>query len=89
MIKPFVYGYEKKSADSLSIQVARAHFLTLVLELKPEAVSLLYNTAHKLFSELVTNNQATIASISESVESEIPESAFILRTPEYIRAQAL
>ena len=87
--KRFGFGYEKKSKDSPSTLTARAQFLTLILELRPNAVSSLFNTAYQPFHELIAENESAIASLCKSVESEIPEEAYNPRQPDYIREQAI
>lgn len=87
--KCFGFGYEKQSRDSPSTQTARAKFLTLILELRPDAISSLFNTSYQPFNALLAENEAIIASNYVSLESEIPEEAYTLRQPEFIRAQAI
>lgn len=77
MVRRFGYAFEKKSADSPSTQHARAFFLELIFELRPSVVLTLFRTTHAPFSKLLTDKQRDIASISESVESELLESGYI------------
>ncbi|MBA3357533.1 MAG: hypothetical protein H0U18_16655 [Pyrinomonadaceae bacterium] len=87
--KRFGFGYEKKSANSPSTQTARAEFLSLILELTPNVVSNLFHTAYPSFNQLLAENEGVIASLCESLESEIPEEAYVLRQPKYIRERAI
>jgi hypothetical protein len=41
--KRFGFGYEKKSDNSPSTETARAEFLSLILEVKPDVISTLFN----------------------------------------------
>ncbi len=87
--KRFGFGYEKKSANSPSTQTARAEFLSLILELRPNVASSLFCSAYPPFNQLLAKNEAVIALLCESLESEIPEDAYILRQPKYIRERAI
>jgi hypothetical protein len=87
--KRFGFGYEKQCANSPSTELARAEFLSPILETKPEVVSSLFNTAYHHFSCLLARNEDLIASLCHSLESEIPEEAYILRQKKYIRERAI
>jgi hypothetical protein len=87
--KRFGFGYEKKSINSPSIQTARSEFLSLILELRPNVVSNLFFSVYPLFNQMLAENEAVIASLCESMESEIPEEAHILRQPKYIQKRAI
>ncbi len=87
--KRFGFGYEKKSANRPSIQTARAEFLSLILELRPTVVSNLFCSAYPPFTQMLAKNEAVVASLCESLESEIPVEAHILRQPDYIRERAI
>lgn len=87
--KRFGFGYEKKSANSPSSETARAEFLSLVLEIKPDVVSSIFNTAYHHFASLIAENEDLIASLCHSLESEIPKEAYHLRQPRDIRQRAI
>jgi hypothetical protein len=87
--KRFGFGYEKKSANSPSTETARAEFLSLVLEVKPDVVSSLFSAAHHHFLSFIAEKKDLIASLCLSLESEIPEENYILRQPKYIRQWAI
>ncbi len=74
------FGYEEKSANSPSTETARAEFLSLVLEIKPDVVSNLFNAAYHHFSRLLAQNEGLIASLCHS---QVPEQ------PKYIRQRAI
>lgn len=77
MVKRFGYGFEKESAGSPSTQLARAYFLELIFELRPNVVLTLFRTAYIPFSELLKNRQGDINTIGESLESELSESGYV------------
>lgn len=64
--KRFGFGYEKKSDNSPSTETARADFLSLILEIKPDAVSNLFNTSYHHFSSLLAENEDVITSLCHS-----------------------
>jgi hypothetical protein len=87
--KRFGFGYEKKSSNSPSTEIARAEFLSLVLEIEPDVVSSLFNAAYPHFCSLIAGHEDLITSLCHSLELEIPEENYILRQPKYIRQWAI
>jgi hypothetical protein len=87
--KRFGFGYEEKSKNSPSTRTARAEFLKLIPTLGPRVVFDLFATAYQTFCELLAANEGVIAALCESLESEIPEEAYILRQPKFIRERAI
>ncbi len=84
----FGFGYERPSKDSPSIQTARSRFLVLVLELRPGAVSDLFNTVDPSFGELLAKKECLINAVPDSIKSEMPDD-YILRQPKFVRAHAI
>jgi hypothetical protein len=83
------FGYQKKSDNSPSTETARAEFLSLILEIKPESVFSIFNNGYHHFASLIAQNEDLIASLSHSLESEIPKGAYHLRQPSDIRQRAI
>jgi hypothetical protein len=77
MVERFGYAHEKKSIDSPSTQRARAYFLELLFELRPNVVLALFRAAYFPFTELLKNRQGDIATICDSLESELSESGYV------------
>jgi len=83
------FGYEAKSADSPSVQTARAEFLTVILEAKFDAVFNLFIACYSPFTQVLERSGNVISVIAEEVEANIPKEAYILRQPKFIRETAL
>lgn len=77
MVERFGYTYEKKSSDSPSTQRARAYFLELIFEQRPNVVLTLFRAAYLPLTELLNNRQSDIATICDSLESELSESGYV------------
>src|SRR5205085_157645 len=56
---------------------ARAYFLELLFELRPNVVLALFRAAYFPFTELLKNRQGDIATICDSLESELSESGYV------------
>jgi len=87
--KRFEFGYEKKSKISRSVQAARTDFLSIILNERLNVVFDLFASAYQPFSDLLENISSEIEAVSEKVESEIPQEAYVLRQPKFIRESAL
>lgn len=87
--KRFGYGYEVRTPNSSSTQTARAEFLKLLLSQRPQVVLKLFAIAIQPFYDLLSESEEVIASLSESLEAEIPDGADILREPKFIRQRAI
>jgi hypothetical protein len=87
--RPIGFGYETKSADSPSVQTARAEFLTIVMETKLSAVFSLFVTCYAPFTQLLERNEHAIATICEEIDANLPQENYILRQPKFIRERAL
>ncbi|HEY5885436.1 MAG TPA: hypothetical protein VIT88_12150 [Pyrinomonadaceae bacterium] len=85
----FGFGYETNSSLRPSTETARAEFLALVLEIKPEVVQGLFQATYPHFCALLSENEDLIAALCHSLESEIPQQNYILRQPKYIRRNAI
>jgi len=87
--RPFGFGYEAKSSDNSSVQAARAEFLTVILENKPQVVFSLFAACYLPFSQLLERCKDTISEICAEIDAEIPKESYILRQPKFIRERAL
>ncbi len=83
------FGYEAKSTERPSVQTARAEFLKLILDFRPAAILDLFTSCYPPFVKLLEGSETPIATISEAVEASIPEEAYVLRQPKFIREAAL
>jgi hypothetical protein len=64
--KRFEFGYEKKSKNSRSVQAARADFLSIILNERPDVVFDLCASAYQPFSDLLKNIEGEIEAVSEA-----------------------
>ena len=83
------FAYEKPSPNAPSVQTARETFLSHLLEIKPNTVTRLFNTAYDVFVRLLHDNEDLLRALSGEIEAKIPNEAFVLRQPKFIRAQAI
>ncbi len=83
------FGYEAKSADSPSVQTARAEFLNIIAGIKPRVVFNLFETCYLPFIEFLQHRELTIESIYEEVEANTPQEPYFLRQPKFMMEKAL
>jgi len=87
--KLFEFGDERRSDNRSSSETVRAEFLSRILDTKVHIVFDLFASAYKPFTYVLEKSASEIEVISASVEAEIPEAAYIMRQPKFIRERAL
>jgi hypothetical protein len=68
MTARFGYGFEERGENSPSTQLARAYFLALLSQLKPEVVPALFDVADQPFLKFLTSNEDEIQTIKRNIE---------------------
>jgi hypothetical protein len=84
----FGYGYEPKSPESPSVQTARAEFLAIILESKPNIVNRLI-ACYPAFQQLLELSDSVILGLVAVIDAGIPKEDWIQRQPAFLRERAL